>query len=214
MTRHLVVFAKPPRIGRVKTRLANEIGPVLATRLARTLLIATVRRLAPDPRWQLWLAVPGAARADALPRQLRALPRLSQGPGDLGRKMGRLLSTGPRALPPGPVLIVGSDIPALNTARIARAFAELAKADIVLGPAADGGYWALGRSARTPFRAAWLSGVRWSTARAMEDTLAALPQDLHVGFARPGEDIDDGAGYRRWRRCVAFIVQPSHALPR
>ena len=57
LTKHLVVFAKAPRLGTVKTRLAASIGPVTAWAFARFTLEAVVRPLACDRRWRCWLAV-------------------------------------------------------------------------------------------------------------------------------------------------------------
>ena len=55
--RHLIIFAKPPRIGRVKRRLAADIGAIEALRFYRHNLASTLRKLGQDPRWQCWLFV-------------------------------------------------------------------------------------------------------------------------------------------------------------
>jgi glycosyltransferase A (GT-A) superfamily protein (DUF2064 family) len=89
MRRRLVVMVKEPRAGRVKTRLGREIGMVPATWWMRHQLRALLRRLR-DPRWEICLAVaPDRAVASrAFPADL---PRVAQGPGDLGDRMGRVL---------------------------------------------------------------------------------------------------------------------------
>ena len=60
--RHLVIMARQPRLGRVKTRLGREIGPVEATRIYSVMLADLLRRLGRDPRWQTWLAVDACTR--------------------------------------------------------------------------------------------------------------------------------------------------------
>ena len=103
-----------------------------------------------------------------------------------------------RSLPPGPAIIVGSDIPGLAPAHVARGFAALGRADMVLGPATDGGYWLIGLSQRAraidPFR-----GVRWSSPWALADTMRGLPAGFRLARADCLADVDDGEAYDRWR---------------
>ena len=191
--RHLVVFAKAPRLGTVKRRLAAGIGAVAALRFHRANTEALLRRIGGDPRWRCWLAITPDRFAGG-PRFWRlTVPRLSQGGGDLGARMERAL----RALPPGPALIVGADIPGIGREQIARAFRMLAEKDFVLGPAPDGGYWLIG--ARRRRRPRILRRVRWSTPAALADTLASLPKGVSVGYVETLEDVDTAAEYRRWR---------------
>lgn len=84
--------------------------------------------------------------------------------------MGRLL----RNLPPGPVCIVGSDIPGLHAHHVAAAFAALTRNDAVFGPATDGGYWLVGLKRVSPPPPAIFCGVRWSTPHALDDSIATL----------------------------------------
>lgn len=165
----LVVMVKEPRPGRVKTRLGRGIGMVAAAWWFRHQVARLLRRVE-DPRWRLVLAVsPDRAGMDSRVWPAH-LPRVAQGQGDLGDRMGRLL----RTLPPGPVCIIGADIPGIGNAHIARAFAALGGHDAVIGPAPDGGYWLIGlrRTAAVPARL--FHGVRWSSAHARSDTLAGL----------------------------------------
>jgi rSAM/selenodomain-associated transferase 1 len=192
--RHVVVFAKAPRLGTVKRRLAAGIGAVAALRFHRTNTDALLWRLSSDPRWRCRLAIT-PDRFAVGPRFWRCgAPRLPQGGGDLGTRMERAL----RALPPGPVLIVGADIPGIGREQIARAFRVLAEKDFVFGPAPDGGYWLIGARRRRQPRI--LRGVRWSTEAALADTLASLPKGMSVGYVETLEDIDTAEEYRRWRR--------------
>jgi rSAM/selenodomain-associated transferase 1 len=181
---------KEPRPGRVKTRLGREIGHTEAARWYRRQTGALLRRLR-DPRWETILAVSPDAeglRSRVWPAEL---PRLAQGRGDLGRRMGLIL----RGLPPGPVCVVGSDVPGITRPHIAEAFAALGRADAVLGPAPDGGYWLIGlkRTARPP--AHLFEGVRWSSPHALADTEATM-SGLRVAHVATLRDVDAAADLR------------------
>lgn len=188
-SRHLVIFARRPQLGVGKRRLAADVGDIEALRFARCALDQLTRRLGGDPRWRLWLAVtPDRPRV-----RLRDGTALPQGPGDLGERLTRVI----HVLPPGPVVILGSDTPTVTRTDVAAAFRALGSDRAVFGPAPDGGYWLIGLrrgpGERLPFK-----GVRWSTASALTDTLANL-KDGRVTMLRVQEDIDDGPALRRWR---------------
>lgn len=201
---HVVIFVKAPRIGTVKRRLAAGIGAFAAWRCYREIGGAVLRRLSAEPRWSLWLAVtPDSAARGARhwpPRHRRAVPMLAQGRGDLGARMARIL----RALPPGPAVIVGSDIPGIEAGLVRAALARLADHDAVFGPAGDGGYWLVGLR-RRPAPRSILPGrlfraVRWSTSHALADTLAGMPKGAHVAFLPRLDDVDEVTGWRAWRQ--------------
>jgi hypothetical protein len=98
--------------------------------------------------------------------------------------------------PPGPVVLVGADIPALDARHVAVAVRLLGNHDLVFGPSEDGGFWLVG--ARHPGRMpALFERVRWSGPDALADTLAGLPRRIKVGYAEQLEDVDDGDVYRR-----------------
>jgi uncharacterized protein len=189
LRRHLVVFARFPRLGAGKRRLARDIGEVEAYRFMRATLAATLRRVGRDRRWITWLAVT-PDRSEPWPAWIRPHP---QGPGDLGRRMTAVA----RRLPHGPLVIIGSDIPGISAAMIARAFHLLGSCDAVFGASPDGGYWLVGLRRRprliTPF-----ARVRWSSQHALEDTLANL-KGASIGFVNTLEDVDDGPAFMRHR---------------
>lgn len=182
----LVIMAKEPRMGRVKTRLARAVGVGTATQFQRTNLSLTTRRLVQDRRWQTLLAVaPDKAHASALlpPR----LPRMGQGRGDIGARMDHVA----RHAPAGNVLIIGADIPAITRDDIARAAAVLRGADAVFGPASDGGFWLVGLTPRMR-RQGVFRDVRWSGPHALSDTCANL-QGRRVAFVAIKHDVDEAA---------------------
>ncbi len=191
---HLVIFVKAPLRGAVKTRLARTVGRAAAWRFYRDTSERLIRDLSGNARWTLWLAVTPdrfARRSRFWPRQLC---RLAQGPGDLGARMARPLS----ALPPGPVVIIGSDVPGITSAHIRAAFRALDRAHAVFGPAPDGGFWLVGLR-RRPARLNPFRKVAWSTEKALDETLANLDSRQRVALLEELEDIDDGESWRRWR---------------
>jgi len=201
--RHLVVMAKQPVMGRVKTRLAASIGVVEATRAARVMLQALLRRLARDARWTTWLAVAPDSAARPARWQGDARPHLiAQGRGDLGERMQSLIDR----LPPGPAVIIGSDIPAIAPEDIIAAFRLLGSHDAVFGPASDGGYWLVGLSRRCPLRP--FSPVRWSGPHALADTLANIA-GRRVALLRELNDVDTAEDHRTWRRGECAVTPPA-----
>lgn len=188
MKNHLIIFARAPRLGCVKRRLAAGIGDMAALRFQRLTTSLLIRRLARDCRWRTVLAVtPESCRWPP------DIPRFKQESGDLGHRMAAAF----HAMPAGPVIIVGSDIPDITPRHIAHAFRALRGHDAVLGPAADGGYWLVGLRDRTLLHGLF-KDVRWSTKQALADTVANLPPGRSHASLGVLEDVDDAAAYRRW----------------
>jgi uncharacterized protein len=184
----VIVFARAPRLGAVKRRLARGIGAMAALRFYRGQLAATLQAVASDTRWRTVLATtpPGAPT-----RWPRRLPSIPQARGDLGQRMERAMRRFRR------VVLVGSDIPGLARGDIAAAFRALGRAQAVFGPAEDGGYWLVGLGPRRPRRP--FGVVRWSTADALSDTLANF-QGRRVALLRRLRDVDTAEDLRAVRR--------------
>jgi rSAM/selenodomain-associated transferase 1 len=181
----VVVFARAPRLGTVKRRLARDIGDRAALRFHTATLIALLRALKACRRFDVVLALtPDRARIH-LPIRVH---RIGQGHGDLGYRMSRALRRYRR------VALMGCDIPQANASDVRAAFRRLGTADAVFGPASDGGYWLI---ALGPSRPADLFGAsRWSTEHALADTLKQFHHH-RVGFIRRLPDVDTAADYRR-----------------
>lgn len=188
----LVIMVKAPMAGRVKTRLARAVGPIEALRFTRAATARLIRRVGRDPRWRTVLAVTPdrAAGARFWPDDVA---RREQGGGDLGARMQRMADKTPR----GPVVIVGSDIPAISRAHVAAAFRALKSHEVVFGPAEDGGYWLVGLR-RRPRAQSIFGGVRWSSRHALADTLSNVRGE--TAFLERLSDVDDERGFRAWRR--------------
>ena len=190
----LVLFARAPQRGRGKRRLAREIGDLGAVRFERLMMALLLRRLSRDRRWRLRIAIaPDRARRDAR-HCCAGVDVFGQGAGDLGRRMRRALA----ACPPGPAVLIGSDIPELAGRHVAAAFRLLGAHDLVFGPATDGGFWLVGLRRRRQPRGLF-DRVRWSGPHALADTLGGLPRRTRVGFVDTLEDVDDADAYNRLR---------------
>jgi len=183
-----------PRWGRGKRRLAREAGERTAWRFQRLALAALLRRLGGDRRWRLELAVTPDAACSGSGRWTLGRPRRAQGGGDLGARMLRQL--GSRRARGGAVLLIGADVPGIDRASLARAFALLRRHDWVIGPAADGGYWAIG-ARRRPWRRPDFEGVAWGGPQARAQTLARLRGS--VALLEERADVDRAADLRLWR---------------
>ncbi len=187
----ILVFAKAPIPGQVKTRLIPALGALGAARLARQLLDLTLDQaraadIGPvelcasptiaSPDWAGYLPPHGVAVSD-------------QGEGDLGARMARASQ---RALLLNQrVLLIGTDCPALSAQRLRAAAAALDRHEAVLHPALDGGYPLLGLRV---FHPSLFTEMPWSTAAVAELTLArmqALEWRVWVGDALA--DIDEPA---------------------
>ena len=183
--RHLIIFAKSPRLGRVKRRLAADIGSMEALRFYRRNLAATLRMLGRDPRWQCWLFLDRGAG-----RWPRNLPRRLQARGDLGVRMETAL----RALPQGSIVLIGSDIPGVSRSDICHAFLGLRRSDVVFGPAEDGGFWLVGL-ANSRVAPDLFKDIRWSTEHALADCTRNLVRP--PSFTVMKCDVDNGEAYDR-----------------
>lgn len=192
--RTVVVMARRPRRGEVKTRLAAGLGAEAARSFYARSLKRLLKRLAGDRRWHAVLAVTPAREARRGVLWTRGLPCFAQVSGDLGNRMQAAFD----AMPEGPVVLVGSDIPDLTARHVAQAFRALERGDAVFGPSGDGGYWLVGIAPQLR-DAALFKDVRWSSEHALEDTLKGLPAGARVARLDVLADIDTADDFRRWR---------------
>jgi uncharacterized protein len=181
----VIVFARAPRLGTVKRRLARDIGDRAALRFHIATLTALLRALKACRRFDVVLAITPDRTRVRLPV---AIQRIDQGHGDLGRRMSRALGRYRR------VALMGCDIPQAGAADITATFRRLGTADAVFGPASDGGYWLIGLGPRRP--ADLFGNSRWSTEHALADTLKRF-RNHRVGFIRCLSDVDTASDYHR-----------------
>jgi rSAM/selenodomain-associated transferase 1 len=178
----IVVFAKEPVAGRVKTRLIPALGAEGAAALARDMLARTL-----EEARAAGLAVELCGDPDAAQwHELKpGLSLTAQGEGGLGERLARVASAAQ------PVLLIGADCPDLDRRRLRAAADALGAYDAVIHPAQDGGYVLLGLRR---FDDSLFEGISWSTAAVAAQTIArieALGWSLHV--AETLRDIDEPA---------------------
>lgn len=196
-----LVFARAPVLGTVKTRLAAAVGPARALAVYDRLARDVVRALTPTPRdWDVVVLGTPDDACDAIGRWLPEADAVwPQGGGDLG---ARLTTAVARAFALGyrRVCLLGTDCPAVDADRVCSLFAALDTHDGVLGPAEDGGYWALGLARPLPL----FDGVAWSTDRVADQTRDRLRACgatwAEADTARDLDTADDLAGWiaRGW----------------
>ncbi|WP_290649906.1 TIGR04282 family arsenosugar biosynthesis glycosyltransferase [Aquisalimonas sp.] len=209
----LLVFAKAPVTGKVKTRLRRRWGAAGARRIymdlcRRTLNTARASAAAPVELWcspgigHPWLR----ARAREAGAALRVQP-----PGDLGRRMHRALAASLRDAPYA--VIIGADCAGLTPEHIHAAFERLADGQqAVFCPAPDGGYVLVGTRYPEPgvFRT-----VPWGTDAVMQATRQRLRRlGLHYAELDPALDVDRPADVHRLRRGGLLPAWPGAALAR
>jgi len=205
----LVVFARAPVEGAVKRRLAAALGPARALALYEAFLddacalaasLSSTRSIARGV-----LAVTGGADHPAVVERARAhgLAIAEQRGGDLGARMANALEDN---FTYGPVCVIGSDSPTLDRALVVEAFAALARHDVVLGPATDGGYWLVGARRPAPDL---FAGIEWGSDRVLVETLARLRAHDHA-LLPFWYDVDDAAGLDLLRAHLA-VLPPSVA---
>ena len=198
----VIVLAKAPIPGRVKTRLCPPATPRRAADIAAAALLDTLDRAAAVPGVRVVLALDGelrgAARHAQLRRALRRVTTLPQRGTDLGGRIAAAHADTAALLPGRPTLQLGMDTPQVEPAQLAAALAALSDVDgpdAVLGPATDGGWWLLGL--RAPRHAGLLTDVPTSAPDTGERTLAALRgAGLRVRRLPELTDVDTAADAR------------------
>ncbi|MEO3748541.1 DUF2064 domain-containing protein [Plantactinospora sp. B5E13] len=172
----LLVVAKAPVAGQAKTRLCPPLTPGQAAGIAAAALLDTVAAVRATPATIPVLAATGrfadAERASELTAALAGWHLLPQRGGTFGDRLANAYADTAHAFPGRPVLQIGMDTPQLNPDLLDSALDLLTGYDAVLGPAVDGGWWALGL--RDPGHATALREVRMSTGDTGRHTRAAL----------------------------------------
>ena len=205
----VVVFARAPELGRVKTRLAATIGDPAALACYRALGRAVVDAVRhPDAMNGAWRTVITHTPADAAPALAAwldphgagGLAYEPQADGDLGTRMRAAVE---RAIVAGApcVVVIGTDCPDVDAAVVRDAMRALDAADVVLGPALDGGYYLVGvRAPADRACAALFEGVPWSAPDTLAVSLArAAAAGLTVAQLAPRRDVDTEDDWRWWR---------------
>ena len=180
----VVVFARAPVPGRAKTRLIPALGAEGAAELAarlteHSLRAAKAARLGPV---ELWGAPDASHRFFAECARRYGVALRPQVRGDLGSRMHRALAAGT------PAILIGSDIPAMTAAYLRAAARALGRADVVLGPAGDGGYVLIGMNRAQP---SLFRGMAWGGRSVLAQTRRRiLRAGLRAQELAPLFDVD------------------------
>ncbi len=214
----LIVFAKEPRPGFVKTRLfcRGGITPEQAAQIHTVCVRDTIALASRVAGGQRWLLVAPTRRGSAqrfaaslrLGRNWKSAPQRGA---DLGERLLRALRAAFRR-GASRVVVIGTDTPWMGAKRIRDAFRALERSDVVLGPTDDGGYYLIGVRKLIPetFR-----GIAWSTPRVLPQTLRALRRErTSVTLLRADFDLDRPADLARVARMLRRNARRSPALAR
>jgi rSAM/selenodomain-associated transferase 1 len=182
----LGLFAKQPLPGAAKTRLAQDTSPDFAARLAEAMLRDTLLRFRNFPALRVLAFAPPAARHVFAEMAEGGFTLTPQREGDLGARMEGFfreqLEQSER------VVLLGSDSPTLPVDYVKQAFEALRRADVVLGPACDGGYYLIG--CRRPFPEGIFREVAWGETCVLGQTVKRLPADRQLELLPPWYDVD------------------------
>lgn len=199
----LLIFAKAPRPGLVKTRLAETLGQEAACEAYQKLLRTIASNLAALANVTVCYS-PADAEHELRPYfPVHWRYRPQQG-ADLGARLHHAITAAieQRA---SKVAVIGSDCPYLNSQDIAQAWESLDKSDVVFGPANDGGYWLVG--AKRP-HAGLFNRIDWGTNAVLKQSLGrAKHLGLKVALLRKLSDIDTAADWQAFAAASALNLQ-------
>ena len=195
MNRLLIVFAKSPTPGLVKTRIGASIGMKKAAIIFTKLLKIAIAESATNELWQQLIAITPESDEDYFQKQM--LQTVRQKGQSLGERISNAFllgfETGAEQ-----VMVIGSDIPALNRAQITNAYHLLNKFPAVIGPSTDGGFYLFGVSHEYCKTAAhiFLDNIAWSTSKVFDEVKKLCQKEDLPLFTLPEKrDIDT---YEDW----------------
>ena len=180
----LGIFAKFPAPGTVKTRLGGS--PEHGAAVARAFLLDVLERTESVDAERVVVFAPADAREEMARLVGPGISLVPQTAGGLGERLERFIGD---RLDAGAdrVVVIGTDSPTLPAALLARAFEELAHADLILGPATDGGYYLVGCRCRLPI----FDGIAWSRDTVLAETVARLTDPRwSLSLLPPWYDVD------------------------
>lgn len=200
----LGIFAKYPESGRAKTRLIPALGPEGAAALHDQLVrhtLSSVGMLARDRDVDASIWTAGCHPARFAEHFKPTLPCVAQPDGDLGARMlaamRSMLRTAPAAV------LIGTDCPDLSPGILAAAIDALRDADVVLGPASDGGYYLIGLRRPMP---TLFENMEWSTSTVLSCTLErASALGASVRLLPMLSDVDEPQDLAVWERVSADL---------
>lgn len=194
----VIVFAKYPENGRVKTRLGEILGNEFAARLYRLMAEHTfdVCLSLPEKDYDIHLFYDNEEQKESFQKWVPPEFALHPQEGiDLGERMKNAFNNIFKSFY-GKVLIIGTDCPQVTPGIVIKAFEELSKNDVVIGPSTDGGYYLIGMNKPYPFL---FDKIKWSTETVFTKTVEKInDEDLSL-YTLPGLiDIDTAEDLQNW----------------
>ena len=184
----LTIFAKAPERGKVKTRLAADIGDDQALDIYESLLAITARVA---HQWQgpvLVCATGNEDQFDTCP--LAPFPRIAQVDGNLGERLHAGLTAASAAH--SAAIAIGTDCPGINCNDLANIADLLADNDVAIGPSEDGGYWCLGVAHQTAIACTCAADLPWSQDHLLATTQRTIAlAGLQCALGPQLADLDD-----------------------
>ncbi len=201
----LVIMARYPEEGAVKTRLARDLGPQVTYRLYRAFIDDLAEKFGSLRRPLIWYYIPESSPFPQL--FSHRYPCRPQSGSSLQERMLRIFED---LFPEGykKVVVIGADVPHIPLEAVDEAFASLNAVDVVFRPSLDGGYHLVGlKAVRDLF-----CGIAMSTDRVLRDTIdRAASMGLSVHCLAPSFDIDTIEDVKLLRQ---YLAETNDPLPR
>jgi len=182
-------FAKFPEPGKVKTRLARDIGPDAATDVCRSIAEYVLKRTSPaDSGYRRIIFYAPDAMRQRFREWMPGEVLRAQSGDDVGERMDNALKE-LFDLGAEKAIVVGSDIPCLHKGIIEQAFHELDRRDVIIGPAMDGGYYLIGMKCLHP---EIFQNITWGTEKVFKETVTIIEKmGLSYGVVATLFDVDN-----------------------
>lgn len=186
MNNAIIIFIKNPVLGKVKTRLAATIGNERALKIYKSLVAHTIDAVE-ESKADVFLFFSDSVEENMATENPRCIKKIQSGK-NLGERISNAFDE-VFGLLYQKVLIIGTDCPGINLKLIDKAFAALENSDVVMGPAADGGYYLLGMN--KPYRLLFQK-INWSTSTVFNETISRCNEsELKYALLEVLHDVDE-----------------------
>ena len=186
MNNALIIFIKNPVLGKVKTRLAATIGNEKALEIYKSLVAHTMEAVK-ECNAAVFLYFSDSIEETISTQKPGCIKKIQSGK-DLGERMLKAFDE-VSGLLYQKVVIIGTDCPGINLQLIDEAFAALENSDVVIGPAADGGYYLLGMN--KPYKSLF-QNINWSTSAVLNETISRCDEsELKYALLEVLHDLDE-----------------------
>ena len=182
---NIYIFARRPEISIGKSRLKKKIGKILGSNFYHNNLSNLLRKLNSDKRINITLCVTPDSSTKYWPRYISPkIKRISQGKGDIGEKMSKILNMNKEKK-----ILIGSDIPKISTKILVKTWKQLNHCNVILGPAYDGGFWLIGFANRTNIKKLF-KNINWHKKNTLKQVKNNIPNHKKLLFTKFLHDID------------------------